>query len=277
MAEVFSEIIENQTGYFGDGWQYPLFAIALVGLLLLWRRRTAAAVTLYTLIVMVIIYCPLTAKFLMGFMEGDVYWRMFWLLPIIPVLALAMVEFVPLVVSAAHRLFKADEKKSGLVSVLAVLLVLAIYGCLLFGGGRFVYQDGNVTWASNPEKLPDEVIDIIEAVNADYEAAPMGDKRVAAVGTIVPFIRQYDGTVYLSYGRSTIQKEDKSGKKGQLYEQLTNVTDPDYDLITELLDDTDTTYLIIADNMHVLATEMNERGFDTVYGNGAYTLLKRSR
>ena len=277
MAEVFSEIIENQTGYFGDGWQYPLFAIALVGLLLLWRRRTAAAVTLYTLIVMVIIYCPLTAKFLMGFMEGDVYWRMFWLLPIIPGLALAMVEFVPLVVSAAHRLFKADEKKSGLVSVLAVLLVLAIYGCLLFGGGRFVYQDGNVTWASNPEKLPDEVIDIIEAVNADYEAAPMGDKRVAAVGTIVPFIRQYDGTVYLSYGRSTIQKEDKSGKKGQLYEQLTNVTDPDYDLITELLDDTDTTYLIIADNMHVLATEMNERGFDTVYGNGAYTLLKRSR
>ncbi len=275
MSAVFSEIIENQTGYFGEGWQYPLFAIALTGLLLLWRRRDAAAVALYTVIMLFIIYCPVTAKILMGFMEGDVYWRMFWLLPIIPVLAIAMVEFVPLVVSAAVRIFSADGKKKKALSFVAVILVFAIYAGLLCGGGRFVYRDGNVTWAKNPEKLPDEVIDIIEAVNADYESAPMGEKRVAAVGTIVPFIRQYDATVLLTYGRSTIQKEDKSGKKGELYEALTNDTSPDYDRIDRLLQKTETTYLIIANNMHVRASEMNARGYETVYDNGAYTLLKR--
>ncbi len=274
MTAVFSEIIEEQIGYFGDGWQYPLFAMALVGLLLLWRRRDAAIAALYTVIMMVIIYCPLTAKFLMNFMEGGVYWRMFWLLPIIPVLALAMVEFVPLVIEAAGR-FGSDEKKKSVLGIIAVVLVLAIYAGLLVGGGRFVYQDGNVTWAHNLEKLPEEVIDIVDAVNADYEAAPVGEKRVAAVGTIVPFIRQYDATVLLAYGRSAIQKEDKSGKKGELYEQLTNIENPDYDKIRNLLDETDTTYLIIADNMHVRASEMNDRGFETVYGNGAYTLLKR--
>ncbi|MCR5098232.1 MAG: hypothetical protein K6B14_04715 [Lachnospiraceae bacterium] len=275
MTAVFSEIIEEQTGYFGEGWQYPIFAIVLVGLLLLWRRRDAAIAALYTVIMMVVIYCPVTAKFLMSFMEGGVYWRMFWLLPIIPVLALGMVEFLPLVVRAAVDLFKADDKKKKPISVIAVVLVLAIYAGLLAGGGRFVYQDGNVTWAHNPEKLPEEVIDIIDAVNADYEAAPVGEKRVAAVGTIVPFIRQYDATVLLAYGRSTIQKEDKSGKKAELYEQLTNAENPDYDRIAKLLKKTDTTYLIIADNMHVRASEMNVRGFETVYGNGAYTLLKR--
>ena len=124
--------------------------------------------------------------------------------------------------------------------------------------------------------LPPEVIDVIEAVNADYEAAPVGEKKLAAVGTIVPFIRQYDATIRLTYGRSTIQKEDKSDKKGRLYEELTNAQSPDYDEIEEILEQTETTYLIIADNMSVRSSKMAEHGYEVIYDNGAYTLMKRS-
>ncbi len=271
MTEVFTEVIENQTGYFGTGWQYPFFAIALCGLLLLWKRRDAAVVTLYTLIMLVIIYCPITAKVLMAFMGDNVYWRMFWLLPIIPVLGVAMVEFVGLVIKAFDRIFS-GKKWAGAA---AVALVVAIYAGLLYGGGYFVYQDGNVIWAKNPEKLPPEIVDIIEAVNSDYEAAPEGEKKVAAVGTIVPFIRQYDSTILLTYGRSTVQKEDKNGTRGEIYEQLTNELSPDYDRIEKLLKKTDTTYLIIANNMSVDAGEMSGHGYEVIYDNGAYTLMKR--
>ena len=281
MTATFMEVMENQTGYFGEGWQYPIFAIALAALLILWRRRDAAIATLYTVIMLVVIYCPLTADILMRFLGDNVYWRMFWLLPIIPILGVAMVEFIPLTINAFYAMAKrkADDTghKSGgrFITILAVALVLAIYGGLLYGGGYFVYQDGNVTWAKNLEKLPPEVIDVVDALNVDYEAEPVGEKKLAAVGTIVPFIRQYDSTILLSYGRSTIQKEKKTGAKGQLYLQLTTEEQPDYDLIEELLTKTKATYLIIADNMSVRSVKMSDHGYEVIYDNGAYTLMKR--
>ena len=273
MTATFYEVIENQNGYFGEGWQYPVFAIALAGLLILWRRRDAAIAALYSVIMLIIIYCPLTAGILMGFMGENVYWRMFWLVPIIPVLGVAMVEFIPMVIKAFCGIFKKDGSDR-VIRTVAVVFVLAIYGGLLYGGGHFVYRDGNVTMAKNMEKLPPEVIDVIEALNADYEQAPVGEKKVAAVGTIVPFIRQYDSTVLLAYGRSTIQKEDKSGVRGKLYMQLTATEHPGYKKIKKLLDRTDSTYLIIADNGHVSAERMGGFGYETIYDNGAYTLMK---
>ncbi len=278
MASTFMEVIENQNGYFGEGWQYPLFAIALCALLLLWRRRDMAAVVVYTFIMLIIIYCPVTAFILMKFMGENVYWRMFWLLPLIPVLGVAMTEFLPLVIEVSKRLFAKEDsdktKRGGIVKVITVLMVLGIYAGLLTGGGNFVYKDGNVTWAKNFEKLPLEVIDVIEALNSDYENSPSGEKKLAAVGTIVPFIRQYDSTITLTYGRSTIQKKDKSGTKGKLYTELTNKKHPDYEFIEKVLKKTDTTYLIVANNMSVSVKEMSKHGYEAIYDNGAYTLLK---
>ena len=278
MTEVLSEVIEYQSGYFSEGWQYPMFAVSLFGLLVLWQRRTAAKVTLYTVIMLFIIYCPLTAEILLHFMGDGVYWRMFWLLPIIPVTGVFMVEFLPRVVQAAEGLI-GGEKSRKAVGVVAGIVVIAIYAGLLVGGGHFAYSDGNILRAGNLEKLPPDIVDMCDAINADAAEHPELTKKVASVGNPVPFIRQYDATIGMAYGRQTIWNgrdgDHRNNKKYKLYWELSNEENPDYDKLRDLIDKNGCDYVLILDEGYVTAGGLEEQGFDTVYDNGSYTLLRR--
>ena len=147
MSAAFSEVIENQNGYFADGWQYPLFFMALVLLLVLWKKKEAGIFFVFTLVAMAVIYCPVSAWVIMKAVGEDVYYRLFWVLPILYVLAAFMVEMFPLVGKKFNR-------------IIASILLVALFAGLMFFGGHMVYERGVIGRAHNLEKLPPEVLEL---------------------------------------------------------------------------------------------------------------------
>ena len=270
---VFDQIIESQNGYFADGWQYPLFFAALVLLPVIYRKKESWIFVVYTLVALAVIYCPFTAKIIMNAVGSDVYYRMFWVLPILYVMGVFIVEMFPVSMETAKKLLPKMKDKT--VKILASFFLILIFAGLMYEGGHMVYERGVIGWGHNMEKLPADVIDVCDFINSDYEKDPVGEKRVTAVGTMVQYVRQYDATILQSYGRNTVYKGDHTKGKGRLYRELSSEPDPDYDYIEKMLIKTDSTYLVIADAGFVKASEMESRGFLSIHDNGTYTVLKR--
>ena len=61
--------------------------------------------------------------------------------------------------------------------------------------------EDNFTKAENIYKLPDEVIETVDKINADYDAGLSESRKVALPEELAVYARLYDGTLPLLYGR----------------------------------------------------------------------------
>ena len=96
MLEYTKIAIEKLLLYIGDSWQYGLFLAALLYLLFSKEeKKTKRFFVSYTIVFLVVFFCPITAKIIMDYCIGQsVYWRMLWLLPIPLFIAVAGTKFV---------------------------------------------------------------------------------------------------------------------------------------------------------------------------------------
>ena len=67
----------------------------------------------YTVVVLAVFFCPISAKVIQKCIGSTVYWRVLWLLPVIPLIASAMTEFLK------------ERKNKGIQFV----LVFIVYSC----------------------------------------------------------------------------------------------------------------------------------------------------
>lgn len=200
MADTLRAAVKMFTLYIGESWQFALFLLAVLYLLLAKeekdKRRLFAA---YTGVFAVLYLCPLTAKIIMDYCIGElVYWRMFWLLPIPMILAYT-----------GTKIWKRQKSRP------ASIAVLAVFGILIILSGRCVYgANGPFQKAGNLMKLPPEVCWVCDIME---ENVPEGEEIKAVVPTeLAGYIRQYDPKIKLAYGRWGGQS--KRGKK--LEEQM---------------------------------------------------------
>ena len=112
--------------------------------------------------------------------------RIYWLLPVIWVIAYGLTLLV-------SRLRAKNEW-------LGFAVVILLSAGLILVGKPLVTED-NFTKAENIYKLPDEVIETVDKINADYDAGLSESRKVALPEELAVYARLYDGTLPLLYGR----------------------------------------------------------------------------
>lgn len=163
----------------GNGWLLLVYGITLLlGFFLLKGKRKLFL--LPAVIMTVIILNPLT-KTLWEKINDYAYWRLLWILPLIPVLA---------AVPAALT----EQTKKWHDKVFVILLAVGIIAAT----GSFIYSNEKTAFkeAENADKLPQEITEIGEAL-LELDDNP----RIVADHYVAVYIREYSGKIKTPYGR----------------------------------------------------------------------------
>ena len=95
MKEMIKKSLGFWNNYWGDSVFPYLLAIALLYLLIFKRKKKTTRYVLgYVFLALFLFFFPYTAKIIQKCIGENVYWRVLWLVPSTPVIALAMTEFI---------------------------------------------------------------------------------------------------------------------------------------------------------------------------------------
>lgn len=185
---MFSENIEiikkSFTEYKGSGMYLALFFVSLIYIFLKEDKKNIKTfLGYYSIAMLFVILNPLFNKCVNRFININVYWRTFWLLPIGFVISYSAVKIIQ------ERRQKTEK----------YILLFAII-CIIIISGKLVYSKDNFTDENNWYKLPEEAVTVSYIIGQDNEEF----KKVMLPSTLVPYIRQIDANIRLAYGRQPI-------------------------------------------------------------------------
>lgn len=182
MKEIFQQTKIFWDNYWGKSLVMWLLVFSVLYLLIFRRHKKSTKYLIpYTAVVLILFFCPISAKFIQKCIGKTVYWRVLWLLPAIPAIAAAMTEFLK------------ERKNKGIQFGLVLLAIAAIAY-----SGRGIYAAGNYKLVNNYQQVPDEVAAICEMVKKDA-----GDSEfiLAADNYIGPYVRVYDPSICMMFNR----------------------------------------------------------------------------
>lgn len=211
MTERMNLIFSTWNSYWGNGiYQYLLLA-ALLYLLICRRHRKSTRQTIpYMLLFLLLFFFPVTAAVIQKCIGADTYWRVLWLLPTGPVIALAAVEFLSVPVSILQSKCSARQKSPLPVVLLLVLTIPTAFLC-----GRGMLQSGNYVRVHNYQKVPQEVAHICNLVSEHAQGEPI---KLASDEHIISYVRVYDASIQMPYGRRGDGASGEAAK--ELYEHM---------------------------------------------------------
>ena len=254
MLEIMRQVYANYLKFIEDQVYWYVFLFALIIVIGFSMAREKKRFVLVALGVFALIYvCPISAHLLMNYgMGSDVYWRMFWLIPI------------PLVISAALVLI--DER----ISVNKLLRFLCMVAVLLLVGkiGKVMYQGDIFAKHTNMYNLPQEVISVCDAIEEDAKNNNIADKRLAAAGDLVCYVRQYDASIRMPYGRDGLRGMYDTDRARQIY-QMMESSETDWTLLTELLQEDGCNYLAYYSHEEIRQT-LTALGYRIVTSTGSH-------
>lgn len=212
--------------YTGSGLHMYLLAGVLVFLLFFLKNHKIKIVLwVYTLLFVLIYACPFTAGIIIKFFVGrSVYWRMFWVLPSVMITAFA---FAYLLERLSYRWLKA-----------VVFCALAV---LIGFSGTFVFAEQKYEEAANAYKLPKEVPAVCDIVHDDGQ--DLEKVKVIVPNQLLCYIRQYDASLYMPYGRNALRGDNMSENALALLNQM-NVDEPHYTYLDSLLKEEGCTHIV---------------------------------
>lgn len=160
----------------------PILWIYLVSLLFLcFRGKEKRRMLVYpSLLIMLVVMNPVCYGYVWVKLITYAFWRMLWMIPVIPVIACAVVEVSGLI------------KKEWVAPVLtAGCIVIMLLTC-----DNIYRKDGVFTKESNPYKLPDASVNVAKTI-LELEDEPI----VLSAPYIYCHLRQYSGDIKLVFGR----------------------------------------------------------------------------
>lgn len=211
MREILENALASWDKYW-DGSLYPylLFGAALYLLFFERKRKKNGYLLAYLLITLFLIFCPVTSAVIEKCIGSMVYWRAIWVVPVVPVIACAFTGL-------AARIRNAGAQ------ILPVILCLVLVAV----SGTSVWQAGNYVKAANNQKVPDEVAQTAEVI---LQKRTSEDSQVVADNHMASFLRVYDPSIQLAFGRDGKGRRSVNGKR--LYDHL-NVPEPDYVIVAK--------------------------------------------
>ena len=244
MREAITSVITNFKSFIGSGWlMWSVFCIALVICFFLGGDKRKKLFTA-SVLGCVVILNPLVYQ-LIGtrFMSG-VYWRLFWALPIVLVVAVVLTEL-------AGR-----AKREWLRFGTAVVLALAV--AVL---GKSVINRGTYTIAENDYQIPQKVIDVSDIL---LEASGGDCGMVIVPNELVCYIRQYTSNIRLAYGRNIWGYiNNPVDWQYELYD-LMNAMEIDYQILRDTAYHWQIQYIVFNEEQRDIPADLEEYGYTFV-------------
>lgn len=243
-------IEEAYTRALGTGLYLGMFILAIIFIVLEFKKeeksRIKIVLGIYSIIILLLNFNPFFANISIKVIGGEVYWRVYWLLPIGFVLAYFFTELI----------YKMPSRiKKVLVSLLIAFVIVI--------GGKWVYTEENFEDVGNYYKVPDAVLDVILHVSADNEDY----KQLAGPIDFEIYTRQVDGTIILSEGRSF------SGLYGQ-DSIVTHIFNNDYANIYKKAMEIGCNYVVLDNSTKRTDDDLTNYGFINFYQNSNFTVYK---
>ncbi len=249
MKDAAELIYTSAARIFPSVWLYMLICLAAVFALI--RRKTAQAVLAgaAALLFMAVFFCPLTALFFGRLMrEGEVYWRLFWPVPYLFLIAYAGTEIV---------------FSSGRTAV-RLLLAAAVCAAVVFGG-RGVYRQDVFQKAVSREKLPQITMTAVSVINENAEKTGNSYKKVSAPIDIRCQIRQVDATIYGAASRYFHREGEDPDDSAVYYHNIVSGIAPDTrHRICLYLEYLEANYVVTREE-YGFRTDLEKGGFDPIY------------
>lgn len=168
--------------YAGTGLIVILYLLALVYLWVKEKRKYVRILFLYVPVILLILYFnPLFAGLLYRLAEGEIYYRVLWLLPITVTIAFAASEIYSLLPDRRRILF-------GLAAAAGIVV-----------SGSYIYNNPYFQKAENLYHVPDSVVHICDAIRV-----PGREVMAAFPEEMLLYVRQYSPYVCMPYGRDVI-------------------------------------------------------------------------
>lgn len=180
MINHFETAIQAFWQYFADGWYFFFMIAALLYILIRRHTRRKAGLFAYaTIVLLLLIFNPFVAAVIEKMLEGNVYWRVFWTLPLLPVIAYVVTD-------------AAWERREWFMRLLACI----IFSGIIMIGGKCIYTQENYIRAENTYKIPDQAAGVCELILKDG-----AEGRAIVHPDLITYIRQYSADVTMLYGR----------------------------------------------------------------------------
>lgn len=181
---MFFELVEIFHSFMGSGLIVLIFLLCEIYLFFFEKRKERRIFFVYfPLIVLVLFFNPLFSDLVLHFLDAAVYYRFLWLLPLTFVIAY----------TAAEVYGKLSGRKKYIAAGAGIILILI--------SGKLVYTSPYFDVAKNPYHMPESVVKVCDAIR--YE----GREIMAVFPTeMIPFVRQYEGTICMPYGREVLME-----------------------------------------------------------------------
>ncbi len=165
--------------YMGTGLIMIWFLLALIYLFIYEKKKHLRILFIYVPVIILLLYFnPLFSKMFFRLLGDEIYFRICWLLPIVPVIAYTVVCIFD----------NLQGSKKVCFGTAAVLLVMV--------SGKLVYSNPLFSRAENIYHVPQAVVDVCEAIRIE-------GREVMAVfpDEFLLYVRQYSPVVCMPYGR----------------------------------------------------------------------------
>lgn len=176
---MWEQVIGLFRDYMGTGLIVIWFLVTVVYLLLTEKKKQVRILFVYLpVIVLLVFFNPLAARFLYGIIGDEIYYRILWLLPITVVIAYGAVKIYGQLKGRSRAIF----------AVMAAVLIAF--------SGSFIYSNPFFHKAENMYHIPQSVVDICDAIEVE-------GREVSAVFPVelLQYVRQYSPVVCMPYGR----------------------------------------------------------------------------
>lgn len=184
MSEVIRATLSIYKNYGGSSMMTMLAGAAVLYLWITEEKKEIKILFVYiTAAVGGLFFFPLFAYAAMHFfLDTQVYYRLLWLVPMGMVVSYGAVRLLSHLETKRKRFF-------------AGILTAAF----IMQSGSLIYRNPLVTKAENLYQLPSSVIAVADAMKVEGR-----DVKAVVPGEMLQFIRQYDASIHLAYGREAL-------------------------------------------------------------------------
>ncbi|MBO7711814.1 MAG: MBL fold metallo-hydrolase [Lachnospiraceae bacterium] len=257
--------------FFSHGGLGMLFVLALVWLLAGRGRKKRGnddrRLLIPAVIIAIVTVCPLSAWVIIRAIGEDVYWRVFWMLPLAAVIPYALTEIT-------DEIGARTGGRTG--SLIRRALTVVCFAALIALNGNLVTGSAFFTERTNDYKLPQRVVDVIDIINEHAALHDIRSKRIIAPEEIAVYARLYDASIRQNYGRGTLKNESI---QRDMY-RLINEENPDYAVLIKKLRHNHYRYAVIrkaADDRQAMENAKFECLGEITSDMGGYVIYFNSR
>lgn len=255
MIEMMQWILSVWNAYWDEGFYQYLLLVSAVFLFLFYRKKESCRQALISLAaVLFLFFFPPAAYVIRACIGSTVYWRVLWLLPLIPAVSLAAAELV-------------SGRKSKAVQLLLMLAIAAAVGL----SGRDMLRSGNFVRLSNHQKVPDEAAYICNMISEAAASDGISEIRIASDDYLNSYIRVYDSSILMPFGRWGKGALDQASER--LYQEMTSDW-PNYRRLARLAKKKECNFLALPQREKDPDQALAKYGYEPIGTAGSYTVYQ---